>query len=361
MNEIIYILINEAMTGLVKIGITKNLEKRIKSLDTTGVPLPFRCYYAAEVYQANLLEKKLHQVFIDRRVRSRREFFRVEPYQVRVAISIASAQFIQEVTPKEDIFSEASDGPALERIMRLNDKKLHLKIRDLEIPVGTILQFVGNKSIVCEVVSDYKVDYEGEIMSLSRAALEAYKKLGYKWSVADRLESWMYEGETLSYRKMLREQEDEEKEEVIEADSNQTIAKIRDKMIEALNRKYKLTLSRRTIAEYIDERTGTAVRLMVSNKYDKTTHDYWYTLYTQQITYLKSVKRGYVCFGFMDKDIICLVPIADIEPLLKYCGVTEKRNSYHFYIKSGHDGKLTFYFPNDVPEHDLSRYVITLD
>ena len=40
MNEIIYIPINEAMPGFVKIGKTTDLESRIRSLDTTSVPLP---------------------------------------------------------------------------------------------------------------------------------------------------------------------------------------------------------------------------------------------------------------------------------------------------------------------------------
>ena len=42
---IIYVLVNEAMPGLIKIGkITKegkSVEDRMKELDSTGVPLPF--------------------------------------------------------------------------------------------------------------------------------------------------------------------------------------------------------------------------------------------------------------------------------------------------------------------------------
>lgn len=50
MPDIVYILQNDSMPGLVKIGRTSsNLEDRIRQLDTTGVPLPFRCFYAAEV------------------------------------------------------------------------------------------------------------------------------------------------------------------------------------------------------------------------------------------------------------------------------------------------------------------------
>jgi len=51
---IIYILTNEAMPGYTKIGKTTNkVEERIKSRDTTGVPLPFQCYFAAIVEDAD--------------------------------------------------------------------------------------------------------------------------------------------------------------------------------------------------------------------------------------------------------------------------------------------------------------------
>ncbi len=50
MPNIIYILTNEAMHGLVKIGYTQNLEQRMRELSApSGVPLPFECHYAAEV------------------------------------------------------------------------------------------------------------------------------------------------------------------------------------------------------------------------------------------------------------------------------------------------------------------------
>ena len=42
---IVYVLSNEAMPGLVKIGLTQRseLEVRLNELYSTGVPLPFTC------------------------------------------------------------------------------------------------------------------------------------------------------------------------------------------------------------------------------------------------------------------------------------------------------------------------------
>ena len=51
MADIVYVLTNEAMPGLVKIGLTADtVEARLTQLSShTGVPLAFECYFAAEV------------------------------------------------------------------------------------------------------------------------------------------------------------------------------------------------------------------------------------------------------------------------------------------------------------------------
>ena len=70
MANIVYVLTNEAMPGLVKIGLTTDcVETRIGQLSThSGVPLPFECYFAAEVNDCAKLEKTLHQLFSESRI-----------------------------------------------------------------------------------------------------------------------------------------------------------------------------------------------------------------------------------------------------------------------------------------------------
>lgn len=72
---IIYILTNDAIPAYIKIEITTDLEQRLKSLDTTPVPLPFRCHYAIEVDDYDKREKLIHDAFADHRFRPNREFF----------------------------------------------------------------------------------------------------------------------------------------------------------------------------------------------------------------------------------------------------------------------------------------------
>lgn len=77
---IVYVLVNQAMPGLIKIGQTAdNIETCMRQLDTSGVPLPFECSYAAEVNDANRVERALHEAFEDQRVRRNREFFELSP------------------------------------------------------------------------------------------------------------------------------------------------------------------------------------------------------------------------------------------------------------------------------------------
>ena len=116
MNEIIYILINEAMPGYVKIGRTNNLEQRIRSLDTTSVPLPFECFYACTVEDAEFVERQLIEAFLDQRVRSNREFFEIAPER---AVAVLKLIEIGNVTPKKDFVESQEDQQARGRRRRL--------------------------------------------------------------------------------------------------------------------------------------------------------------------------------------------------------------------------------------------------
>ena len=72
MAGVIYILTNPFMPDIFKIGRTeRNVEDRIKPLDTTSMPAPFRCVYAAEVNDVVIVEKRIHKIFSDKRIRKK--------------------------------------------------------------------------------------------------------------------------------------------------------------------------------------------------------------------------------------------------------------------------------------------------
>jgi len=97
---IVYVLINEAMPGYVKVGKTDNLDRRLRDLDWTNLPLPFEYFYAAKVADAAFVEAQLFEVFGDNRVRARREFFRTSPERVVAALRLAA---LEDVTPRGDV------------------------------------------------------------------------------------------------------------------------------------------------------------------------------------------------------------------------------------------------------------------
>ncbi|MCF7831893.1 MAG: GIY-YIG nuclease family protein [Candidatus Pacebacteria bacterium] len=197
MNEIIYILINEAMPGYVKIGRTTNLEQRIRSLDTTGVPLPFECFYACTVNSAVFVERQLHDAFLDHRVRSSREFFEISPERVLSALKLAE---IENVTPKKDFVESAEDQQALNQA---RTRRAVFNFEMVKIPIGSELIFINDENIKVKVIDNRSVEFNGQTTSLSKAAQGV---LGVDWPAQGPI-YWMYEGETLDERRRRIEEE----------------------------------------------------------------------------------------------------------------------------------------------------------
>jgi hypothetical protein len=207
MAEIVYVLTNEAMEGLVKIGrTTTSVEQRIRELDNTSVPLPFQCFYAGEVKDSAFVESRLHQAFVSSRVRGNREFFRIDPNQVKAAIQIADPT---DVTPRVDVVVDASDVQALKKAAANEERRSRLRFTELGVPAGAVLAFTKDPAYTCEVVADGKVRYKGEILSPAAAALKAIRALGYEWSSISGSDYWMFEEETLTSRRLRLEDESE--------------------------------------------------------------------------------------------------------------------------------------------------------
>lgn len=202
MSEIVYVLINEAMPGYVKIGKTSDLENRIRSLDNTSVPLPFECFYAAIVNDSSFVEKSLHDAFSDVRVRKNREYFEISPDRVVSALKIG---VIEEVTPGIDYVESEDDQKALDKA---RTRRSAFNFEMVKIPVGAELIFIRDEDIICTVVDSKKVEFEGEVTSLSAAAQKALEKMDLHWKAVQGPMYWMYEGEALGERRYRLETED---------------------------------------------------------------------------------------------------------------------------------------------------------
>ena len=110
----VYIFTNESFRdGWVKIGKTQDIKRRLKDLDNTSCPLPFKVYATMKTCKYNEAEE-LVQEFIahfnsDLRIRPNREYFKVSQeealkifYQVKKVIDDAEIEvFVKSKSPKE--------------------------------------------------------------------------------------------------------------------------------------------------------------------------------------------------------------------------------------------------------------------
>lgn len=191
MPNIVYLLSNPAMPGLVKIGYTnqEDANSRIAQLYTTGVPVPFEIKFVCRVENAEEVEKALHLAFGPNRINSKREFFRIEPEQVIAILKLLH---------KEDITSEVTRQPSgldKESVIaaeNLKARRPNLNFEEMGIPIGSELESVNDESKAF-VSSSKKVKLNNEEMSLTAATR---KVLGIDYNVQPG-PHWTFNGKTI--------------------------------------------------------------------------------------------------------------------------------------------------------------------
>lgn len=194
---IVYLLTNPCMPGLVKIGMTKqeDLEKRMKELYTTGVPVPFECQFACKVNNKDCakIEKALHTAFDPQRVNKNREFFKINVEQAKAILELFHHTDVTEDVSEEiqnDLTQE--DKEASEKT---KSKRPPLNYYEMGIHKGDVLKWKDDPSITVTVISERKVSYNGEEVSIS--ALSAQLK-GYKVKHIQPTPHWVYNERLLS-------------------------------------------------------------------------------------------------------------------------------------------------------------------
>jgi len=117
-----------------------------------------------------------------------------------LAISIG---LFKEVTPGVAQV-EPDEQEALEKVKA---RRPRIRLDAIGIKPGDVLLFSRDESIRAVVASDGKLEYDGEVLSPSAAALKALHKLGYKTPAASGSEHWMFDGELLDERRRRLEAE----------------------------------------------------------------------------------------------------------------------------------------------------------
>lgn len=78
--EYVYVLVNESMPNMVKIGMTTTTPaKRARDINkATGVPTPWVCVWSFKCYASRILEQRVHEYLGEHRVADNREMFAVD-------------------------------------------------------------------------------------------------------------------------------------------------------------------------------------------------------------------------------------------------------------------------------------------
>lgn len=171
--QIVYVLTNAAMPGLIKIGMTRGNETALRTsqLYTTGVPLPFECAYECAVPNAGEVERALHVAFAPFRINPNREFFRMEPNQAIAILRLLHARPTAVVTQELEANTPLVDKEAAQR--EEDEAQLRRARRPrfdyiaLGMPIGTVLTYKDGTR-TCTVAGPRTVEVDGEVCSLTQ-------------------------------------------------------------------------------------------------------------------------------------------------------------------------------------------------
>lgn len=157
----IYIMTNPALKGMVKIGYAADVEMRRKQLSTTALPYEYEVYATYETPGA-LEDKKLHAMIDnlnpDLRVSKNREFFVMSPEDAYLLL-----EAIATISGSKARLKKVKVSPVKKQKVR----RPPVDFTKCNIPIGAELVFIEDPNITATVVSDRKVEYNGEITSLS--------------------------------------------------------------------------------------------------------------------------------------------------------------------------------------------------
>jgi len=181
MKKYLYIITNISMPGICKVGVTNNVEKRLKNLNKTSTPTRFQLYEKFELENTEILEQAILQHFAERRINRKREFLEVHPERV--------CDFIHDN----------------KKMKPESDERVSNKFAKLGIKKGEILKFKWGEEIYQDITAKViregrskDIIYKRKKTSLSRAAKKVLKeKFDKNWKAVQGTLYWAYKGKTI--------------------------------------------------------------------------------------------------------------------------------------------------------------------
>lgn len=193
---IVYVLSNEAMPGLIKIGLTKRdeLEVRLNELYSTGVPLPFTCEYACRVKDCKAVENALHTAFTKDRVNPAREFFRTSVEYVKPILELLKVEDITNAVEQD--MNTSINSTEIDALNNYKKRRPQLNFEEMGIPVGAELVMNYNDQQYKAVVKTARtVNYNEEEFYLSALTAQIMES---KFNHVHPTPHWTFNGKVLS-------------------------------------------------------------------------------------------------------------------------------------------------------------------
>ena len=148
----------------------------MRELDNTSTPLPFECAYAIEVDEPSTVEQLIHDAFADRRTRSTREFFEINPARIISALRLPGGR---DITPDTDIV-EDEESPI--RVILSDGTELILRdatIRSDSIITGRVR--FGTENLLVRDVSRIEVQRFSPFRTIGVVVLPFTILAYYRW------------------------------------------------------------------------------------------------------------------------------------------------------------------------------------
>ena len=171
----VYILINPVMPGIIKIGYTENMKRRLRDLDTTGVPQPYEPYFSVKTKKYQLLEKVIHRELdklTDSRLRNNREFFKMDPDMARDLLMNIS-QLLDDAEP--DDYGNVATADVINEDGTVRPTSSRTTFGMLSIPIGTELEPITERYPKVITANDdnlVRIVSSGEEKAISRVVVD---------------------------------------------------------------------------------------------------------------------------------------------------------------------------------------------
>jgi hypothetical protein len=185
-----FVLTNDAMPGFARFEFTTkdDIAERIRKINKSDLPLPFRLYFAALVNDCELLNRNLHYLFADHCDARASNFFRINPDLLRATIELAATSLVE--LSDEEVGISAEKRLQMEQLKTSQDASL---FGAFSARPGTTLYFSKDPTISCTALENGMIDYGGAVLTPADATIRALQQIGFDWSEVSASGYWVLE------------------------------------------------------------------------------------------------------------------------------------------------------------------------